>query len=264
MSKVIAIANQKGGVGKTTTALNIAAGMIKAGRKVLVIDLDPQGNLTDYIGHQADKLPTISELLQQAANNQLKAVAVQQSIRTSAEGIDYIPSNILLASADLFLAQVMCREQVLRRLLRDAVFTPYDYILIDCLPSLGILLTNALTASDSVLIPVQAQKFALDGLQQLEQIYQMVKENINPNLEIEGVLLTMTDNTNMCKAVESALSDRYGNKVFHSKIRRSVEATNSTYEQKSLIATKKSKLGAEYREVVEELLKEDAGVVHED
>lgn len=255
MSKVIAIANQKGGVGKTTTALNIAAGMVKVGKKVLVIDLDPQGNLTDYIGHQADELPTISELLQQAANNQLNPDSIQQSIRTNVEGIDYIPSNILLASADLFLAQVMCREQVLRRLLRNTAFPPYDYILIDCLPSLGILLTNALTASDSLLIPVQAQKFALDGLQQLEQIYRMVKENINPELEIEGILLTMTDNTIMAKAVEDALIERYGNKVYDSKIRRLVEAPNSTYIKKSLIATKKSKLGSEYQAVVDEMLK---------
>ncbi len=252
--KIIAIANQKGGVGKTTTALNVAAGLVKAGKKVLVIDLDPQGNLTNYIGHDLDELPTISELLQQAASNQLKPESIQQSIRTNAEGIDYIPSNILLASADMFLSNVICREQVLRRLLKGDAFAAYDYILIDCLPSLGILLTNALTASNSVLIPVQAQKFALDGLEQLEQIYAMVKENINPTLEIEGVLLTMADNTNMSKAVESALTDRYGDKVYHSKIRRSVEATNSTYEQKSLIATKSSKLGAEYQAVVDEML----------
>lgn len=252
--KIIAVANQKGGVGKTTTALNIAAGLVKVDKKVLVIDLDPQGNLTDYLGHEPDERPTISELLQLAAGNQLVEDSVAMSIRTNAEGIDYIPSNILLSSADLFLSQVMCREQVLRKLLRDKVFAPYDYIIIDCLPSLGILLTNALAASTSVLIPVQTQKFALDGLRQLDQIYQMVRDNINPTLEIEGILLTMTDNTNMSKAVESILLERYADKVFRSKIHKSVEATNSTYEQKSLIATKNSRLGTEYQAVVREML----------
>lgn len=255
--KVIAIANQKGGVGKTTTALNLAAGLVKAGKQVLAIDLDPQGNLTDYLAHQPDELPTISELLQQAAGNQMEDETVQSSIRQNEEGIYYIPSNILLSSADLFLAQVMCREQVLRKLLRSPAFDGYDYILIDCLPSLGILLTNALAASSSILIPVQAQKFALDGLQQLEQIYLMVRDNINPDLQIEGVLLTMADNTNMSKAVEDTLIARYGSKVYSTKIRRSVEATNSTYAQKSLVYTKGSRLGDEYNSVVAEILKEE-------
>ncbi|MBE6906850.1 MAG: ParA family protein [Ruminococcaceae bacterium] len=253
-TKVIAIANQKGGVGKTTTALNVAAGLVKAGKKVMVIDLDPQGNLTNYIGHEPDELPTISELLQQIAVNQLNSESIRQSIRTNVEAIDYIPSNILLGSADVFLANVVCREQVLRRLLRDDVFSTYDYILIDCLPGLGILLTNALSASTSVLIPVQAQKFAYDGLQQLEQIYTLVKENINPSLEIEGVLITLVENTTMARAVEDALIERYGDKVYRSKIRRLVEAPNSTYVRKSLIATKSSKLGAEYQAVVDEML----------
>lgn len=252
--KIIAIANQKGGVGKTTTALNVAAGLVKTGKRVLAIDLDPQGNLTDYLGHQADELPTISELMQLSASGRVSEVNALECIRRNAEGIDYIPSNILLASADLFLAQVMCREQVLRKLLKDEVFAAYDYIIIDCLPSLGILLTNALVASTGVFIPVQTQKFAMDGLQQLEQSYALVKDNINPELTIEGILLTMTDNTNMSKAVEDALTERYGDKVLKTHIRRSVEATNSTYAQQSLITTKNSRLGLEYQAVVDEMM----------
>jgi len=122
------------------------------------------------------------------------------------------------------------------------------------LPSLGILLTNALAAADSLIIPVQTQKFALDGLVLLEQVYDMVKLNVNPELKIDGVLLTMLDNTNMSKAVEAALEAKYGDILFVTRIHRSVEATNSTYEQKSLVAIKNSKLGAEYVKVTKELI----------
>jgi len=127
-------------------------------------------------------------------------------------------------------------------------------VLPHCLPSLGILLTNALAAADSLIIPVQTQKFALDGLVLLEQVYDMVKLNVNPELKIDGVLLTMLDNTNMSKAVEAALETKYGDTLFVTRIHRSVEATNSTYEQKSLVAIKNSKLGAEYVKVTKELI----------
>ncbi len=254
MQKILSVANQKGGVGKTTTALNVAAGLVKKGRKVLAIDFDPQGNLSDYLRHEADELPTISELLQSAANRELDKLDVGSCVRHNHEGIDYTPSHIVLASAGVFLAQVVCREQVLRKLLSHPAFGSYDYIIIDCLPSLNVLLTNALAASTGVLIPVQTQKFSLDGLRQLEEVYRLVRENVNPNLEIEGVLLTMADNTNMSKAVEAEVRERYGQKVFQTSIRRSVEATNSTYVQESLISARNSKLGAEYQAVVDELL----------
>ena len=251
-AKVIAIANQKGGVGKTTTTLNLAAGLVKENKQVLVIDLDPQGNLTDYLGHEYDDQPTITDLMMSVVNN--NPIEVTEAIRKNKEGVHYIPSNILLSSADLFLATAFCREQILKQILRQDALSGYDYILIDCLPSLGVLLTNALTASDTMLIPVQAQKFALDGIEQLEQVYRLVKNSINPQLEIQGVLLTMSDNTNMSKAVEEALQERFADSLFKTRISKSVEATNSTYEQRSLIATKRSKLGAQYAGVVKELL----------
>lgn len=250
--KIISIANQKGGVGKTTTALNIAAGLVKVNKKVLLIDLDPQGNLSQYLGFEPDGKNTIGELMNNAVND--VDLNVPECIRTSTENIDYIPSAISLSSADFFLITAMNREQVLKMVLNDENLKHYDYIIIDCLPSLGILMINALAASNSVLIPVQAQKFALDGLDLLLNIYEKVKSNINKSLQIEGILITMADNTNMAKAVEETLNERFKDKVFSSKISRSVEATNSTYEQKSLISTKKSKLGQEYMSVTEELL----------
>ena len=254
MGKIIAIANQKGGVGKTTTAVNIAAGLVKEGKRVVGIDLDPQANMSEYLGYEYDGLYNVSDLMVAAANNNLDGEYIKKSIVHSAEGVDYIPSNIKLASADLFLSNVMCREQVLKRILKREEFDAYDFVIIDCLPSLGILLTNALAAADSLIIPVQTQKFALDGLVQLEQVYDMVKLNVNPELKIDGVLLTMLDNTNMSKAVESALESKYGDTLFVTRIHRSVEATNSTYEQKSLVASKNSKLGAEYIKVTKELI----------
>ncbi len=254
MSKIIAIANQKGGVGKTTTAFNLATGLVQQGKRVLLIDLDPQGNLTDYIGYVPDELPTISDLMHDASTGKKPDAAA--AIRTNqAEGVDYIPSNILLSSAEMFLSSCFSREKVLKKILSQECLKQYDYILIDCLPSLGVLLVNALTASDSVIIPVQAQKFSLDGIDLLMRIIHTVQEDLNEQLVIDGVLVTMVDNTVMARAVVDALSEQFGDKLFQAKISKSVEATNSTYEQKSLIASKSSKLGAQYAEVVEELLR---------
>lgn len=253
MPKIISIANQKGGVGKTTTALNIAAGLQKKGKKVLLVDLDPQSNLSQYLGFEPDGKPTVSDLMSAAASGQ--NMSLTESIRTGDEGIDFIPSHISLSSADFFLITVMNREQVLRKILRQPELSGYDFILIDCLPSLGILLINALAASDGLVIPVQAQKFALDGLDLLLNVVQMVRQNINPDLSIDGILVTMADNTNMSRAVEEAVKERFQEKVFGTKISRSVEAANSTYAMQSLVSMKRSRLGKEYAEVAAELLK---------
>lgn len=251
--RIIAIANQKGGVGKTTTVVNIAAGLAEQGKKVLCIDLDPQGNLSDYLGYDFTGTKTVVDVLKGQAK-------ISECIVTAkSEPIDYVPADISLATADMFLAQTMCREQILRKALISDDTTPeYDYILIDCLPSLGILVTNALAAADGVIIPVQVQKFALNGIVQFEDIYNLVKDNINPSLEICGILETMTDNTQMGQAVDAALKDRYGNLIFSTTISKRIEAANSTAEQRSLISKKNSVVGEQYRQLVSEILSKEA------
>ena len=259
-TKIISIANQKGGVGKTTTALNLAAALKQKGKKVLLVDLDPQSNLSEYLGYQYEEgKATVSSLMSQVANG--FTVKTVDSVYQNQEGIDYLASDIRLSSADIFLINTMSRETVLKRILYQKEFNDYDYIIIDCLPSLGILMVNALTASDYVIVPVQAQKFALDGISIFLNAFRMVKANLNPRLDIIGVLVTMYDNTNMAKAVHESLKDRFREKMFNTFISKSVEATNSTYEHKSLVSRKSSKLGAQYLQLAEEVL--ERGVENE-
>lgn len=251
--RIIAVANQKGGVGKTTTVVNLAANLIRSGYKVLCIDLDGQGNLSDYLGYTGDEgTPVITDLIKaEMAKSVTEEILVTSILTSTADGIDYIPSDISLSMADMFMASAIGREMILHRLLDHSVFDNYDYILIDCLPSLGVLVVNALVAATGVLIPVQTQKFALNGIIQFEEIIAMAKE-LNPTLTVYGVIETMCDNTNMTKGVDEALKGRYGELVFENRISKSVMASNSTAEQKAL--TESSKLGTQYAELTKELI----------
>jgi len=252
MQKIISIANQKGGVGKTTTAVNLGCALKEHGKKVLLIDFDPQANLTEYVGSEdTNPVRTISHLMAESVNENPDP---QDSIGQSDMGIDYIPSDITLSSAELFLVSALGRESILKDILQHDCFKRYDYIIIDCLPSLGILLTNALAASHSVIIPVQAQKFAMDGLGLFLNVFNMVKAKLNKSLEIAGLVVTMKDNTNMATAVCEALQGAYQGKVFATSISRRVEATNSTYEGKSLVSQKNSVLGEQYKDLAAELV----------
>lgn len=254
MCKIISIANQKGGVGKTTTTLNLGVALALQGKSVLLIDLDPQANLTKYAGIDDSEKPTISDLLK-GQIGMGERINIEGCIRYShINDIEYIPSDINLANADLYLAGVLSRETLLKRILNNDIIKNYDYVIIDCNPSLGVLLMNALTASDGVIIPVQTQDFAFDGLTALTNIITQIKSTINPELEIIGVLATMVDNTNVSKRVIEDLKKEYGDKLFTTVIHRATQAVESTNKHKSLCLFTKSKLGDEYKALATELI----------
>ncbi len=218
MSKVIAIANQKGGVGKTTTNVNLSSCMAQKGKKVLTIDIDPQGNTTSGLGMQKNKEGTLS-IYDVLINGASAEEAIQQ---TGIENLDIITSNIQLAGAEIELVSVMARESVLKEALKS-VRNKYDYIFIDCPPSLGLITINALTASDKVLVPIQCEYYALEGLSQLINTINLVRQRLNPGLEIEGVVLTMFDaRTNLSIQVVEEVKKHFKEKVYKTIIPRNV------------------------------------------
>ena len=203
---VMAVVNQKGGTGKTTTTENLGVGLAMEGKKVLVVDTDPQASLTISLGYPVpDELPvTLSDLMAKVMTEQ--HIEAGEGILHHPEGIDLIPSNIELSGLEVSLVNAMSRETILRQYL-DMMKKNYDFILLDCMPSLGMLTVNALAAADTVLIPVQAQYLPAKGLEQLLQTINKVRRQINPKLKIEGILLTMVDNrTNYAKDISSPVS----------------------------------------------------------
>jgi len=255
--EVIAIVNQKGGVGKTTTCGNLGIGLAREGKRVLLIDGDPQASLTISLGQpQPDELPiTLTDILNKIlAKSPLKP---KEGILRHNEGIDLMPASILLSGLDMQLVNVMNREKVLKRYI-DGMKQEYDYILIDCMPSLGMLTVNALSAARSVLIPVQPQYLPVRGLEQLLQTVVRVRQEINPRLRIEGILLTMVDNrTNYAKEISAKLRGTYGNKlkVFEAAIPHSVRAAEISAEGRSIYAyDSKGKVAEAYRLLTKEVL----------
>lgn len=254
---VMAVVNQKGGTGKTTTCENLGVGLAMEGKKVLLVDTDPQASLTICLGHPVpDQLsPTLSDMMGKILLEQ--PIAPGEGILHHPEGVDLMPANIELSGLEVSLVNAMSRESILRQYL-DTVKQNYDFILLDCMPSLGMLTVNALAAADNVLIPVQAAYLPAKGLEQLLQTINKVRRQINPKLKIEGILLTMVDSrTNYSKEISSLIRENYGGKlkVYKTDIPRSVRAEEISAEGTSIFKhDPKGKVADAYRVLTKEVL----------
>ena len=250
MGKIIAVANQKGGVGKTTTTVNMSTILAKKGKKVLLVDTDPQGNATSGLGIEKEvELSTYDLLISDVPAEDI----IQQ---TPIKNLSISPSNMNLAGAEVQLVSMMSREQRMKEKL-DAIKDDYDYILIDCPPSLGLITLNAFTASDSVLIPVQCEYYALEGLGQLLNTVELVRKHLNKNLYIEGALLTMYDiRTNLANQVVKEVKKFFQNKVYRTVIPRNVKVSEApSYGMPITIYDPKSKGAKSYEKFTKEFLK---------
>lgn len=217
LGKIIAVANQKGGVGKTTTNVNLGACLARLGKRVLTVDIDPQGNTTSGLGIEKETLETsVYEVM-------IDNVPIRQGIvHTMVEGLDLLPSNINLVGAEIEMTSMIAREHILKGCLEE-VRSEYDFVLIDCPPSLGLLTLNALTAADKVLVPIQCEFFALEGLSQLINTVGLVSQRLNPSLSMEGVVMTMYDpRTNLSQQVVAEVKKYFQSKVYHTMIPRNV------------------------------------------
>ncbi|MGZ4428251.1 MAG: ParA family protein [Nocardioidaceae bacterium] len=250
-ARIISMCNQKGGVGKTTTTINLGAALAEFGRKVLLVDFDPQGSLSVGLGlNPHDMELSIYNLLLE------RDVTLDEVIvKTNVDGMDLLPSNIDLSAAEVQLVHEVAREQTLQRVLAPAI-ADYDVILIDCQPSLGLLTVNALTASDGVIVPLECEYFALRGVALLKTTIDKVTERLNPKLHIDGVLGTMYDGRTLHgREVMERLVQAWGDTVFHTVIRRTVKFSDSTVAGEPITTYAGSSAGAEaYRQLAKEVL----------
>ena len=255
--KVIAITNQKGGVGKTTTAVNLGTGLVRQGKRVLLIDTDPQASLTLSLGvTKPDELnSTITNVMTNVVEDM--DISPGYGIITSLEGVDLMPANIELSGIEIRLVNEMSRERVLKHYV-DTVRQNYDYILIDCMPSLGMMTLNALCAADSVIIPTQPEFLSAKGLEQLLATIGRIRRHINPELKTDGILMTMTDSrTRFTRGLCDLIRTQYGNypSVFKTVIPRSVRAVETAAEGKSIfLHDSKGKVAVAYANLTKEVM----------
>lgn len=251
MGKIICFANQKGGVGKTTTCINLSAFVAFMGKKVLILDMDPQGNASSGVGVEKTKnTKTIYNVIS-------KDCYIEEVIqKTEIDNLDVIPATVDLAGAEIDLVQMQSREYVLSNILAK-VKDNYDFIMIDCPPSLGLLTVNALTSADSVLIPIQCEFYALEGLTQLMNTIRLIIHHLNPNLKIEGVVLTMKDNrSNLVSQVSNEIKKFFGNRVFETYIPRNIRLAEAPSHGEPIALYDIYSKGADaYMALAEELLK---------
>ena len=253
-AKIIAVANQKGGVAKTTSVINIGAGLALKGKKVLLVDTDNQSHLSRFLGYDGtDGKPTISELIWQTVSKVQKPVS--EAIRKSELGVDYIPSNFMLAGIISILGTDSDSTGVFSRLFSDGTFDEYDYIIIDCPPTLDLLVSNALKACDKVLIPVQSDFWAYEGVDQILATLQRAKQASDIKPYVLGMLVTMFNKrTNSAKSIMDAMNESYGEYVFETAIAFRDEVKVATIEHKTLVGRKNSITGQQYMAVVDEII----------
>lgn len=256
MTRTIAIAMQKGGVGKTTTAINLAAGLAELDYHVLVVDLDPQGNLTQHVGFDPEQIsPTIYDVLKAELDGVEQGAS--SAVHKSEEGFDLLPSQPELSMIEISLMNTLSRERVLTTVLED-VKDDYDFVLIDCSPSLNLLVINALTAADSVIIPIQTEYLAARGASMVLSTIETIRQKkLNPDLYVEGILLTMADTrTILTKDVLAAIEHQFGGRqyIFEAIVKRSVRFGESAVAGQSILAYEPNNPGAEaYRQVANEV-----------
>lgn len=257
--RVISIANQKGGVGKTATAMNLAAALAKKGYKVLLIDLDPQHNLSNYLDCRDFSLTIAEAFLMELEGDESY---VDRLVRNHSDNLDYIPTSLNLSVIDMKLVVASAREYYLSEILEKInAREVYDYIIADSMPALNILLINALTASDSVIVPVEASHGAFEGLGQLFTHIENVKRRLNKELEVEGILFTKVPNNNLAKEIRERLLENYPGLLLKAEIKELVEARKSYADRVPLNEMKRSKLAANYSDLADEILEKE-GIYH--
>lgn len=260
--KIIAVANQKGGVGKTTTTFSLGVALAKTGKKVLLVDCDSQADLTSYMGWLVhDEIPiTLSELMKEAMMN--REIKIKESILKHKENVDLIPSSLDLSLLEMSLISTISREHVLKRCLSE-IKEDYDFILLDCAPSLGVITLNALTAADSVIIPVQTQYLSIKGMAQLLTTVKDVQKFLNPNLKVEGILFTLVDKrTNLSKDMHKFLIRKFGSviKLYNSQIPIAIKTAESSSSGSSVFEfDKNGKVAQAYSLFAKEVLEDANG-----